>query len=509
MAGRVSYLGQRITRDLILDLDAGKKDSYDRVGNNWNDLAYKNNATLTSYGSSTWENSILYPGGAVTFNGANNWVSVPHQSYLSFGTSQFTLNVWFIVKSLNGYQTIICKPGNSDYNGWNLYFETGNTLGFIANDGAGGAWKLILADGFIPSVNTWYNYTITRSGSSWVMYRNGVSVSTASVSVTISDVGNPINIGRYLNFPGGVRYFNGSIALAQLYSRALSSAEVLSNFNTFSRRFSSTIFNLLVEYLIVAGGAGGGAGSGGGGGAGGLLTGQFQILTGVSYTLSIGAGGSGGLSRNSLPTNGSNSSAFGLTATGGGYGAGAPCSGLLYNANSGGSGGGGGHWCPPAYSAASGIAGQGFGGGSAVINAGGGGGGAGGPGGNNTIIYVGGFGGIGTQSSITGQTLYYSGGGGGGGAGPGGTGGGGTGGSGNDTFVDPTKNGQTNTGGGAGGGNLHAGSLSGNGGSGVVVVAYPDTYPALIIGVGLTYNQPTRSGYRVYRFTAGAGTIRI
>jgi hypothetical protein len=29
----------------------------------------------------------------------------------------------------------------------------------------------------------------------------------------------------------------------------------------------------------------------------------------------------------------------------------------------------------------------------------------------------------------------------------------------------------------------------------------------LTIGAGLTYNQPTRSGYRVYRFTAGTGTI--
>lgn len=509
MAGRVSYLGQRITRDLILDLDAGKKDSYDRVGNNWNDLAYKNNATLTSYGSSTWENSILYPGGAVTFNGANNWVSVPHQSYLSFGTSQFTLNVWFIVKSLNGYQTIICKPGNSDYNGWNLYFETGNTLGFIANDGAGGAWKLILADGFIPSVNTWYNYTITRSGSSWVMYRNGVSVSTASVSVTISDVGNPINIGRYLNFPGGVRYFNGSIALAQLYSRALSSAEVLSNFNTFSRRFSSTIFNLLIEYLIVAGGAGGGAGTGGGGGAGGLLTGQFQILTGVSYTLSIGAGGSGGLSKNSLPTNGSNSSAFGLTATGGGYGAGDPCSGLIYNSNNGGSGGGGAVWCnlvPSTKNAASGIVGQGFAGGSATTNGGGGGGGAGATGSPNISSTVGGNGGIGVLSSITGTSIWYSGGGGGGQGGTGGTGGGGIGG---DTVSISLRNGTVNTGGGGGAGYIHVGGVSGAGGSGVIVIAYPDIYPALNVGLGLTYDQPTRSGYRVYRFTAGAGTIRI
>jgi hypothetical protein len=44
----------------------------------------------------------------------------------------------------------------------------------------------------------------------------------------------------------------------------------------------------------------------------------------------------------------------------------------------------------------------------------------------------------------------------------------------------------------------------------VVVIAYPDTYPALTsIDVGLTYTQPTRSGFRVYRFTAGTGTVTV
>jgi hypothetical protein len=51
-------------------------------------------------------------------------------------------------------------------------------------------------------------------------------------------------------------------------------------------------------------------------------------------------------------------------------------------------------------------------------------------------------------------------------------------------------------------------SGGGNGGSGVVIIAYPNTYPApASISGGLTYDQPTRSGYRVYRFTAGTGTI--
>jgi hypothetical protein len=43
-----------------------------------------------------------------------------------------------------------------------------------------------------------------------------------------------------------------------------------------------------------------------------------------------------------------------------------------------------------------------------------------------------------------------------------------------------------------------------------VIIAYPDTYNALSsIGGGLTYTVSTvsRSGYRVYTFTAGTGTI--
>jgi hypothetical protein len=42
----------------------------------------------------------------------------------------------------------------------------------------------------------------------------------------------------------------------------------------------------------------------------------------------------------------------------------------------------------------------------------------------------------------------------------------------------------------------------------VVIIAYPDTYlPLASINGGLGYDQPTRSGYRVYRFYSGTGPI--
>jgi hypothetical protein len=70
-----------------------------------------------------------------------------------------------------------------------------------------------------------------------------------------------------------------------------------------------------------------------------------------------------------------------------------------------------------------------------------------------------------------------------------------------------------NTGGGGGGGSNASASTpsytGGNGGSGIVILAYPNTYPALTSITGLTYTQPTRSGYRVYQFTAGTGTVTV
>jgi hypothetical protein len=47
------------------------------------------------------------------------------------------------------------------------------------------------------------------------------------------------------------------------------------------------------------------------------------------------------------------------------------------------------------------------------------------------------------------------------------------------------------------------------GGSGVVIIAYPSSYSALTVGAGLTYSVSTtsRTGYRVYTFTGGTGTV--
>ena len=179
---------------------------------------------------------------------------------------------------------------------------------------------------------------------------------------------------------------------------------------TSSGTFTNTISGLSATYLIVAGGGGAGSDSdtGGGGGAGGLLTGTTSPSV-TGHSISVGSGGSGGAVSNGgqyapwkRGTTGGNSSAFGLTAYGGGYGN-TRVSGSAGGA--GGSGGGGGD--NGNQPGGSGTSGQGHsGGGNTAMNSSsgndqGGGGGAGGAGSGRHP-------GAGVSSSITGSAVTYA-----------------------------------------------------------------------------------------------------
>jgi hypothetical protein len=309
-----------------------------------------------------------------------------------------------------------------------------------------------------------------------------------------------------------------------------------------------------VEYLVVAGGGGGGTYVSGGGGAGGLLTTTgYTVAAGTSYTVTVGAGAAAKSGSNTTGNTGSNS-VFGTgtvtnsaatsgTITSVGGGGGATGGGAAGSATTGGSGGGGGS--AGGYTAgAAGTSGQGNSGGNAPGAAGNypsaGGGGASAVGGSPaTTTSPAGAGGAGISytsgTSITGLSDSYAGGGGGATGGTGTVGSGGTGGGGNGSQYGGSGNllvigtaGTVNTGGGSGGGGVNASNVGTSlaGGSGVVIIAYPSTYNNLaFVSTALTSqswngsawvnnsagsttpNTTIRSGYKVYRFSAGTGTI--
>lgn len=207
----------------------------------------------------------------------------------------------------------------------------------------------------------------------------------------------------------------------------------------------------LIDYLIVAGGGGGATDGdvGGGGGGGGLITGSLTVSA-QNYSIVVGAGGAGGTSSYTPGTGGGGngsqggtSSAFGLTAIGGGRGG--------TRSNAGGAGGSGGGGGDGGAAGGTGTSGQGYAGGTApAMNSNGGWdqGGGGGAGGAASSWLPG----PGISSNISGSTVIYA------------KGGSGSAGTGAQGVQAPANTGQ----GGRGG----ATTSDTTGGSGIVIIRY-------------------------------------
>lgn len=396
------------------------------------------------------------------------------------------------------------------------FWQTGGNFGTVGTkytfSGSVGL-PLNIGNGFSNYANTWItNVTPTAKGalyltscttthSLWVTLNNGVDVyNTGSIlKVTNTELTTTSSCWTLSNF-------TSSLSVPVTVENVI----VSNTFNTCYTCLSGSLTaSLNVDYLLVAGGGGGGAGEalggpgGAGGGAGGLLSGSYTLQPLSVYSVVIGTGGRGGSTNAQTGSNGLNSSIFGYTTIGGGYG------GVRFKSGSnGGSGGGSGGGA----SALGGLgtSGQGNRGGSGSAENGGGAGGGGGASSVGTAwIYNTGSGyssyaGSGGSGSQWLDGTYYAGGGAAGGAssygvvpGTPGIGGGGTGGS--EQFGTLATSGQANRGAGGGGGAGTTPITAGSGSAGISIIRYPGT--TQLIGGGTV----SISGSYVYHtFTSSA-----
>lgn len=464
---------------------------------------------------------------AIYVNNILNWQTAAG-SLGSFG-EQVSVSVSAIAID-DSTLTYSLASGSSLPSGVTLNSETGLISGTLPDIAANTTYTFTInaSDGGNPAVPRTFSIA-SNAAPTWVTSAGslGEFISGNSLNIQLSATDPSDNLSYSLlsgSLPSGVSLGSSGLISGTLpviftqttYSFTVNISDGINP--SISRSFSiiSSPVPAPLEVLVVAGGGGGGCDRAGGGGAGGLIYSSAYSLSSRQALVTVGTGGAGSTSDTSKGVNGNNSVFLNQTAVGGGGGG-------SENSKSGASGGsGGGASYGEGVSGGAGTAGQGNRGGNGKVSGAGrspgGGGGAGAQGtdaADNTRIN----GGIGLQYSITGTSTYYAGGGGAGdnrdGAGNaiggfGGLGGGGNGGqnyssSGADTNGSPGTDG---LGGGGGGGSTSDAGIGAKGGDGTVIIAYPDTFaPLTNIPGTLTYNQPTRAGYRVYRFTAGSGTI--
>ena len=165
-------------------------------------------------------------GGALSFDGVNDWVTVADANDLDL-TNGMTLSAWVNPTGVGAdWQTVVLKetPGFMAYA---LYADTDSARpsGHVV---VGGSDLDTRGPATVPN-NVWTHLAASYDGANLRLYVNGALASTRTASGSMSPSTGALRIGG--NGTWG-EWFGGLIDNVRIYQRALSAAEIQSDMNT-------------------------------------------------------------------------------------------------------------------------------------------------------------------------------------------------------------------------------------------------------------------------------------
>jgi len=252
MAGRIAYYGNIVTSGLVLNLDAAKRDSYPGSGTTWRDISGNgNNGTLTN--GPTF-NSDNY--GSIVFDGVDDYVNCGNilNSIMSGAGKQFTYNCSFTPQSSQN-QILFGKYADSstlvDERQFGVFTRDSGT-GFkvdviFATNGLPGFTNLVRSDSTltlnVPNIiSVTYDDNQPTSLDKVNIWINGVlSPKTLVVNASFGPITEgtaQFGIGASIASTGATFYrYTGKVFSLNLYARALSTQEILQNYNATKTRY--------------------------------------------------------------------------------------------------------------------------------------------------------------------------------------------------------------------------------------------------------------------------------
>jgi hypothetical protein len=230
-----------VTNGLILDLDLGFVPSYPKTGSTISDVSPSaNNGTIFS--NPTYSSN---DGGILTFNGTSQG---GYTSNINWAGS-FSVGMWVNLQSWrfidcpcsgtgNGVMSSLLQGPDGYWNMWGLETTsynnnvTGQAIFFTYYNTSYNGVSI----GLGGSLNVWQYYFVSyNSTGNAVGYRNGSQVASQAITGQITP-----NVPLYINYLSqhcGYCWSQNKTAIVQVYNRALTSTEVLQNYNAQKSRF--------------------------------------------------------------------------------------------------------------------------------------------------------------------------------------------------------------------------------------------------------------------------------
>jgi hypothetical protein len=230
--------GNIVTNGLVLNLDAANPRSYPQPynGTTWFDISGNSrNGTLTNGPAFNAAN-----GGSIVFDGTNDTTNFG--DILNIGLNSWTMSCWVKFTTGAGTFGIMGKTSFRSYVGrYTLYVDGGNINSLVQFSG-----NSLVTTPVNPYVDgKFHNLSMTINRTSFLtLYVDGIIRGTpidisSAININLNTSTDFLYIGSYADITGQspALFFNGSIANASIYNRALSASEVLQNFNATRARF--------------------------------------------------------------------------------------------------------------------------------------------------------------------------------------------------------------------------------------------------------------------------------
>ena len=213
-----------VTSNLVLWYDPSFSTSYPGSGSTITNLA---NTSLPGTLS-----NITYTDPYFSYNGTNSQVAVADNALLEPGSGDWTMEVWVNQSVATGSQVILGKfdPGGGAQDvSYAIRVSNGNVRADFGN----GTTAMNTANYALPT-GTWTQlvYVFNNvANNNVITYVNGVQQATTTHSfASILNTSTNLYLGSY-NGGEYSQYFNGRIGITRLYNTALTSANVLQNYN--------------------------------------------------------------------------------------------------------------------------------------------------------------------------------------------------------------------------------------------------------------------------------------
>ena len=223
-----------VDTSLRLWLDAGQTSSYSGSGTTWTDLSGGSN-TGTLVNSPSFSTI-----GAITFNGTTQYADITNPPSLNLGTGDYTISGWiYITQAINAVGRILTFSTASYTLAGDILINTNSALNFSSRDGIS-ADNLASVSLTSADQNRWIFFTAIRSAKTPILYiydGSAIRSNTGVASATVMDLTTPTLVRLAMRPASSQHYYGGGISQIQIYNRALTSDEILTNFKALRGRY--------------------------------------------------------------------------------------------------------------------------------------------------------------------------------------------------------------------------------------------------------------------------------